>query len=256
MDKFIILSLRAVGLLSLLLIFSLLSILIAPILPTKSWARVVYYSVKILLKCCSIQVKTVGKANTNYLLTNTMIVSNHLCWLDTLILYSVYFINFVGKVEMKKWPLFNYIIKSGGTIFINRKNKRDLLNINQTVSQELLAGRCIGLFAEGAVSNGQQLMPFKTSLLEAAILAKSTIIPVIIGYYHLNGTFAYTISYSGKNLCQNICDTATTQNLIAKVTILSAVDASNFTSRHQLAAHLYEVMSLAYAEREAPNQLQ
>lgn len=237
-------------LLLILFISTGLALFLYPILPHKHWVKIARSGITCIRKACGIQLEIIGKPTADYLLNNTLVVANHISWLDSVILYSVYFINFVGKVEMRKWPLLNAIINSGGTIFINRQNKRQILQINRIICRKLQAGRCIGLFPEGGVGDGRQLKPFKAPLLEAAIQANSTIIPMILAYYHPNGSFAYEVSYSGLNLCQNIIATLRLDGFIAKIIVLPPVSASNFATRHQLSNYLHTEMEQVYRQRE------
>lgn len=175
-----------------------------------------------------------------------MVIANHFSWLDVAVLYTLYYINFVGKAEMQRWPFINRLIRAGGTIFINRKNKRDLLKVNQTISKELAKGKCIGLFPEGSVNNGKKILPFKSSILEAAILAKSTIIPVILVYRNKKNTIAFEMSYAHQNLWQNIINSLKCNGFKTLIIELPAVYAGDFRSRRELSEYLYHLMNSEY----------
>ncbi len=242
-------SFRLLALLAIISAYLVSTLILYPLLKPEAWSKIVSITIMLIRKSCAIQLEVIGKNNHDYLLQNTLIVANHFCWLDTIILNSVYFISFVGKIEMLRWPLLNRVISSCGTIFINRHNKRDILQINPTLSKALISGKCIGLFPEGAINDGHSLLPFKAPLLEAGITAKSTVIPMLILYYRKDGQFAYELSYQKVNLMQNIRRTLMLNGLHIKIVILPAIAAADFKSRAQLCQHLYQVMSAAYQQR-------
>lgn len=222
-----------------------------PFLSLRTRGKIIRFWAKVTLAVTGVKVKIIGRTNFNYFPPNMLVASNHLSWLDILVLYQVYFINFVGKVEMTRWPILSRMIKAGGTIFINRKKKRDLLYVNQAVSEHLLNGRCIGFFPEGTVGDGDKLLPFKAPILESALIAKSSIIPVVIIYYRKDGTIAEEASFGKKyNLVQSVLNTLTLNGLIAKIFVLETVKAENFANRDQLTEHLYQQINAKFSNRQ------
>jgi 1-acyl-sn-glycerol-3-phosphate acyltransferase len=229
--------------------FALCSLTLYPWLKPKHWSLIIRITINLVCRACSLKVERSGNHNYTYHRSNAIVVANHFCWLDTIILYSVYFISFIGKIEMQRWPLLNIIIRSCNTIFINRKNKREILQTNLELSQQLTQGRCIGLFPEGTIGDGYQLLPFKAPFLEAGIIAKSTIISIIILYYRKDGQFAYELSYRKVNLIHNILRTMLLNGVRAKVLILPEIAAADFQSRGELCQYLYQTMNNAYHTR-------
>ena len=122
---------------------------------------------------------------------------------------------------------------------------------NQAVSEHLLNGRCIGFFPEGTVGDGDKLLPFKAPILESALIAKSSIIPVVIIYYRKDGTIAEEASFGKKyNLVQSVLNTLTLNGLIAKIFVLETVKAENFANRDQLTEHLYQQINAKFSNRQ------
>jgi 1-acyl-sn-glycerol-3-phosphate acyltransferase len=188
-----------------------------------------------------IGIKITGGGNTPYVEKNAMVIANHISWLDIPILYTEHSVSFIGRAEMKKWPIISLLIKSGGTIFINRERKRDLIHINQIVSQELMNGSTVGLFPEGKTGNGLVLQQFKPALLESAITAKSTIIPLVIQYYTLDGKPTTKTTYEGDiTLWQSLKNSLLLNGIVVKITPLPRIKADDFKSRDILADFLYQ----------------
>jgi len=53
-----------------------------------------------------------------------MIVSNHVSWLDIVVLSTIGPVSFVAKSEMAVWPLFGQLAKLQRTIFVKRQERR------------------------------------------------------------------------------------------------------------------------------------
>ncbi len=97
-----------------------------------------------------------------------LLVANHLTYVDIVVLESQVDCIFVAKSEVASWPVLGVICRSLGTIFIDRSQKRDILNVMAKAEQALDKGSGVVLFAEGTSTQGATVAPFKPSLLEFA----------------------------------------------------------------------------------------
>ena len=96
------------------------------------------------------------------------LVTNHLSYIDIPVLARHLHGTFIAKSELSGWPIAGQIIRSGDTIFINRARKRDLLRVMDEVNRALSDGLGVILFPEGTSSKGDDMLPFKPSLLQIA----------------------------------------------------------------------------------------
>ncbi len=183
-------------------------------------------------------------------LRNTMVVSNHISWLDTVVMLRLCYLRYIGKVEMLKWPFLSMIIKAGGTIFINRLNKRELLTLNQQVANVLTDGATIGLYPEGTTSDGVKILPFKAPILEAALMAKSNVIPVVLSYRKEDNKLATEVTFSKVNWLTTVINTLKLENLVINVTILPIVRSTDFKTRDELAVCLYQQINQSYQNQQ------
>lgn len=201
-----------------------------------------------LITFAGAKVKTIGTKPSKSALKNTIIIANHISWLDTVVLLNLFFMRFIGKVEMLRWPALRGIIKAGDTIFIDRKNKRTLLSLNQQVANILQDGARIGLYPEGTTSDGKTILPFKAPLLEAALMAKSQILPIVISYHKDDGVLATEVTFKKTSWFKAIFNTLSIKNLRINVTILPLVQSQDFETRDELAKYLYNVVNNTYQE--------
>ncbi|HSG87798.1 MAG TPA: lysophospholipid acyltransferase family protein [Pseudomonadales bacterium] len=96
------------------------------------------------------------------------IVANHLSYIDIVALWCVVPGVFVARADVADWPLIGPVGRFIGTIFIERTRKRDLLRVIPLMEAPLAAGRSVIFFPEGTSSRGETVLPFRSSLFEAA----------------------------------------------------------------------------------------
>jgi 1-acyl-sn-glycerol-3-phosphate acyltransferase len=97
-----------------------------------------------------------------------LLVSNHLSYVDVMVLASVLPARFVAKAEVKRWPIFGLISRSADTLFVDRGTKRDALRVGREMAEGLRRGDAIVLFPEGTSTHGHRVAAFKPPLLAPA----------------------------------------------------------------------------------------
>ena len=93
------------------------------------------------------------------------LVSNHLSYLDIILYQTQMPCVFVAKSEVAHWPVIGWLARAIGTLFINRKSKRDVVRINAEIEEAMSSGDGVILFPEGTSSKGESVLPFKTAIL-------------------------------------------------------------------------------------------
>ena len=129
---------------------------------------------------------------------NCMILANHISWIDIHALNSVSPVRFIAKSDINTWPVFGYLARKSGTIFINRNNRKDTARIVDTTASCLLDGNNVAFFPEGTTTDGTLLARFKSSIVQAAINANATIHPVAIRYPNADGSINTKLAYAGE----------------------------------------------------------
>lgn len=157
----------------------LIVLFIFPLLDQRSRALEVQKWAIGVLDCFGIVVQVEGAFSFRGPL---LIVSNHISWLDVLVLHSIGYCRFVAKSEISKWPVFGFLSKKTGMFFIERQKPRDAIKVMSQMTDALLNGEVIAVFPEGTTSDGMRLLPFHANLLQSAVSANSPIIPVCIAY--------------------------------------------------------------------------
>jgi 1-acyl-sn-glycerol-3-phosphate acyltransferase len=94
------------------------------------------------------------------------LVSNHLGYLDIMLLATAVDAVFVSKAEVRHWPLFGRICYDAETIFVDRGSRRDVLRVHREMRRVFDLGYGVIVFPEGTTTAGDSLLPFKPPLLE------------------------------------------------------------------------------------------
>jgi len=97
-----------------------------------------------------------------------LLVANHLSYVDVVALGASCECVFVAKKEVASWPVVGRLAGRAGTIFIDRRLRRDIPRALSLVESALDEGAGVVLFAEGTSTRGRRVLPFKSPLLEAA----------------------------------------------------------------------------------------
>lgn len=98
-----------------------------------------------------------------------LLVANHLGYLDILVLAALTPAVFVAKREVGRWPVFGTLARMAGTLFIRREKRADTARVAPELARLLEAGALVVIFPEGTSSDGREVLPFRSSLLEAAV---------------------------------------------------------------------------------------
>jgi 1-acyl-sn-glycerol-3-phosphate acyltransferase len=126
-----------------------------------------------------------------------LIVSNHLSYLDILCYSSIGPSIFVSKSEVRGWPVFGRLATNGGTIYVDRKSRRDAGRVAREIENALKNGIRVVLFPEGTSTGGDTVFPFHAPLLESAIRAEVAVTPSAISYEMEQGDPRQDVCYWG-----------------------------------------------------------
>ncbi len=164
-----------------------------------------------------------------------MLVMNHVSWLDIFVVHSLRASRFVAKAEIARWPLLGFLTDRTGAVFIERGKRHAVREANQQVAGLLKSGNLVGMFPEGAVSDGQRLLPFHGNLIQPAIDAAA---PVIVGglrYREPDGGPTMATDYVGDvTLFDSIVRIAKHGPLVVELQLLGVLEAATMT-RHEVA---------------------
>ncbi len=186
--------LKSAGVAALLLLYALLSlaVLALPLGATRKrqllagntsfFARRVLRVLGVHVTGRRIRWKGIRRRKKNYL-----VLSNHLSYVDILILASRMPSVFITSIELRQTFPLGLLARFGGSIFVERRSPAGLKQEIQAISAVLRQGLSVVLFPEGTTSDGETVRPFKSALLTAAIDTDTDVLPVCLRYTRING---------------------------------------------------------------------
>ena len=121
------------------------------------------------------------EANKNYL-----IVSNHLSYLDVIILAAKFPGCFVTSKEIQRTPVLGQLTSLAGCVFVDRKNKSKIKDEIIELRSALDYGLNVVVFPEATSTNGEDVLRFRRPLFEASIATQKPILPITINYLKID----------------------------------------------------------------------
>lgn len=112
----------------------------------------------------------------------TLLISNHISWLDIIVIGQFLPAYFVAKSDILSWPVIGYLARQGGTIFIRRGDKQHIRATAEKMVWLLKQNNNIIAFPEGTTTTGDEVLNFHSSLFQPALLTKSVVQPVALQY--------------------------------------------------------------------------
>jgi 1-acyl-sn-glycerol-3-phosphate acyltransferase len=169
--------------------------LILPLLPPSRRSLVVRRWCRRLLRMLNVDARLSGSFASQR--GNVLIVANHISWLDIFVLNAMQPVRFVAKAELARWPVVGRMVRGTGTLFVERERKRDARRVNHHAARALAGGDIIAVFPEGTTTDGSEVLPFKSSLLQPIVQACGHVQPVAIRYRAATGEATTAAAYVG-----------------------------------------------------------
>jgi 1-acyl-sn-glycerol-3-phosphate acyltransferase len=160
---------------------------------------------------------------------------------------------------MRRWPLLGALAASGATIFINRQNLRAGARGVAQVTAALAAGATVIAFPEGTTGAGNDLLPVRTGIFQAAVDAHAPVVPAAIRYVELDGRpiaaheRGVVAWYGGEPFARHVGQLLEYRSVGAEVTLLPAIGPPH-TDRRSLAAQVEQALrgALGYPPTSRP----
>ncbi|TAN44534.1 MAG: 1-acyl-sn-glycerol-3-phosphate acyltransferase [Nitrospirae bacterium] len=109
-------------------------------------------------------------------------VCNHISYIDIAVLAGIRPTLFVAKEEMGSWPMFGWLARLAGTIFINRGSAKSAIDAMKDIKKAIDAGVNVIVFPEGTTGDGNGLLQFKNAFFNIPAALGVKVIPVSLAY--------------------------------------------------------------------------
>ncbi len=123
-------------------------------------------------------------------------VANHVSWLDILSLAGACGTAFVAKAELAQAPVVGWLASLNRTVFVKREHRMGVAEQINALKEALADNWAVTVFPEGTTTDGQSLLPFKTSMLSVLEPPPPGVLvqPVLLDY----GSVAEWIGWIGE----------------------------------------------------------
>ena len=220
----------------LLLIPLCLLILISP---KSQQEKIIQFWCKKLLSIFEIKVAIKGEEAFLFNQKKYLLVSNHISWLDIIVIQSIKPSIFVAKSDVASWPLFGWVAHMTGTIFIKRDKVSDIKKALKKIKRRLVK-RSVCIFPEGTSTNGRYVLPFKSNLFQSSIDSNRAILPICL-LYKDDSAYTDKVAFVGDmSLVDSIMKIKKEKRIKAVVDVLQPIKPRG--NRKELASYTYEMI--------------
>jgi 1-acyl-sn-glycerol-3-phosphate acyltransferase len=191
------------------------------------------------------------RAEASEIAPGSLIVANHISWLDVFVINAICPAAFVAKDEVAQWPGLAWLLARNETLLLRRGSARAARRTGAEIADLLAVGRRVAVFPEGTTTDGSRVLPFHGGLLQAAIDKGAAVYPIALSYHDEAGRRCTAAVYVGDTtLWHSLRAIAVARVIDARVKVLAPVNASACT-RRELAARLHAPIELACAAAHA-----
>ncbi len=152
--------------------------------------------------------------------TSGLLVSNHLSYLDVLVLSALAPAVFVAKREVKRWPILGWLATLAGTVFVDRRKRMQTLTASRQMKSILDRGVTLVLFPEGTSSDGKSVLPFRSSLFEPVAKGTHTLVACLIQYELHDGDVGEEVCYwKNMTFIPHLLNLLTKERILARLAL-------------------------------------
>ncbi len=125
------------------------------------WESFIY---RMVVRILGFKVRVFGEVEPG---PSVLFAANHASYLDVPVLGAIVPALFVAKADVAHWPLFGFLTRMYGTLYVERRAVRAASQTN-ILRQKLEEGWRLIFFPEGTSTDGMEVLPFKSSLFAIA----------------------------------------------------------------------------------------
>ncbi len=198
----------------------------------------------------------------------SLVVANHVSWLDVLAVATVVPVRLLAKREVRSWPLIGLMAARVGTVFLDRQRLHALPAAVSAVAATLRTGGRVGVFAEGTTRCGRTRGRFRPAAFQAAIDAAAPVVPLALSYTDTAGTPCTSVAFVGDDtLWSSLTRVAGAPRVVVRLEVLdvlrpgtepfpasvcSGIHRGRAAGRRDLAARCAAAVEEALVGRAAP----
>ena len=179
----------------------------------------------------------------------SLIVANHVSWLDIFVINALRPSAFVSKSEVRSWPFIGWLAAKNDTVFLRRGSRGHAKVVNEEIDGKLNSGRDVAIFPEGTTTDGTHLLGFHAALLQPAVETGRPVLPLAISYHDAAGGHTLGPAFVGEaTLIDSFAAILASRALIVHLSPSPAID-TNGKSRRDVVRAAHEAIASALTTR-------
>ena len=181
-----------------------------------------------------------------------LLVGNHIGFIDIVCLSALRSGVFITSLEMRSTPVLGQITDLGGCAYVNRKSRMSIQEELKDIVKVLQQGFRVVLYAESVASNGEQVLPFKKTLMMSAALSGRPIRPFVFNFVKVNGgpvKYEHRDSvcwYGDQTFFPAIWRSLKLDSLVCEIEFLPLVQVQPDADRTELALKVHHMVNEKY----------
>lgn len=189
-------------------------VLAYPLLPQAARAALRRAWARALLRILGVQLRASALA----VAPGSLVVANHVSWLDAVALHALLADAVVAKSETRRWPVLGTLLARNETLFVERRPARSLLAVNADIATRLARGERVALFPEGTTTDGTGVLAFRPALFQPAVAGGHPVHALALDYRDAAGERSRAAAYIEQiSLWQSLCAIAARGGLTLEV---------------------------------------
>lgn len=184
------------------------------------------------IRIMNFQIQTTGHTE---LLTSGpyLVASNHMSYLDILILSSKMPGCFVTSQEIREVPFLGHLCMLAGCLFVERRNKENIHKEIHELTEALEKGLNVIFFPEATSTNGEQILRFRKPLFQAAINSSQKVLPVCLNYVSIDQVPVSTSSrdslcwYGDMSFAPHLWNLMRAHEVLVEIQVLDLISSLN-----------------------------
>ena len=214
-------------------------------LQREAYAKNIHFYCKLISRTFDLRIVVKGQPVND---SNFLYVGNHMGFVDIFVISSLIPALFITSQEMRETPVLGAICEMGGCIFVERRSRTRIMNELESLIEAMKEGFNVVLYPEATSSNGEQVLPFKKTLMMSAPHAGRPIQPGVVNYIEINGeefslkTRDHVCWYGDMTFVEAMWKSVTAKSITAEVEFLEPIYAEPHMDRGLLAERAYSAV--------------
>ncbi|MEM7666208.1 MAG: lysophospholipid acyltransferase family protein [Pseudomonadota bacterium] len=188
------------------------------------------------------------KVHGTHLKRDVFYIANHVSWIDILAMAGASGTAFVAKAELAQAPIVGWLASLNRTVFVKREHRMGVAEQINVLKEALADNWSVTVFPEGTTTDGQSLLPFKTSMLSVLEPPPPGVLvqPVLLDYGRVAEWIGWIGEEGGLNNAKRVLSRGGTFTL--HMHFLEPFSPEDFHGRKAISAEARRIIEEALCE--------